>query len=158
MNTKVAQACAMSLKIPMNLVRVTYSGTVTVPNSSGTGGSTSSEVCVMSTMDACDQINKRLSVVKMLHKDGKASWQEIISKAVEMGIDITAKGWTNPNSPNGPQRYSSYGAACIETYLDVLTGETQILRVDILYDCGISMNPAIDIGQVEGAFVMGLGK
>ena len=109
-------------------------------------------------MDACDQINKRLSVVKMLHKDGKASWQEIISKAVEMGIDITAKGWTNPNSPNGPQRYSSYGAACIETYLDVLTGETQILRVDILYDCGISMNPAIDIGQVEGAFVMGLGK
>ncbi|CAB4039754.1 xanthine dehydrogenase oxidase-like, partial [Paramuricea clavata] len=56
-----------------------------------------------------------------------------------------------------PCNYNVYAATCTEVEIDVLTGETEILRTDILFDCGKSMNPEIDIGQVEGAFVMGLG-
>ena len=57
----------------------------------------------------------------------------------------------------GPQNYQSYGVAVCEAEVDVLTGEHQFIRCDILFDCGISMNPAVDIGQIEGAFIQGLG-
>jgi xanthine dehydrogenase molybdopterin-binding subunit B len=73
-------------------------------------------------------------------------------------MDLQTKGWFNPGpSPIGPQQYSTYAAACSEVEVDVLTGEIQILRNDILFDCGVSMNPAVDIGQIIGGFTMGLG-
>jgi xanthine dehydrogenase/oxidase len=74
-----------------------------------------------------------------------------------MGIDLQAKGWIDVENSPYPYTYFSYGVTCTEVEVDVLTGEHEIIRSDILYDCGESMNPEIDVGQIEGAFVMGLG-
>lgn len=85
-----------------------------------------------------------------------ASWAEIIAKCFANGADLSAKyRYQAPSSEM--VNYNIYGATCVEVEVDVLTGEREIIRADILEDCGQSMNPEIDVGQVEGAFVMGLG-
>jgi len=85
-------------------------------------------------------------------------WADLIMAAYNAGVNLQGAGHVDPPpAPNGPNNYNSYGVGCLEVELDVLTGEIQIIRSDIFFDCGISMNPAIDIGQVEGAFVQGLG-
>jgi len=156
-HTKAIQACAMSLGIPMSLITVVPTSTSAVPNAGASGGSVTSEFIVQATLLACAILNGRLEPVRKA-VGNSASWETLISTAVGMGVDLGAKGWFNPGlSPNGPQQYQSFGVNCTEVEIDVLTGEIQILRSDILFDCGISMNPAIDIGQIEGAFVMGLG-
>jgi len=153
-NTKVAQTTAMMLGIDLSQISILDSGTLTVPNAQATGGSVTSELCSQAVMSACQTINQRLAP----YRTSGATWQQAVSAAISAGVDLQAKGWVNPgNSDLGPQQYSSYGATCLESQIDVLTGEIQILRTDILFDCGVSMNPAIDIGQVEGAFVQGLG-
>lgn len=86
------------------------------------------------------------------------TWQQVVGAALAAGTDLTARGWAHPGpSPTGPEQYQSYGVAVAETQVDILTGEVQIPRVDILFDLGVSMNPFIDVGQVEGAFMQGLG-
>jgi xanthine dehydrogenase molybdopterin-binding subunit B len=88
----------------------------------------------------------------------KPSWHELIEAALTSGIDLQARAriYPGPNQ-NGPFQYLSFAAAVTEVEVDILTGDTRILRGDILLDCGKSLNPAIDIGQVHGAYVQGIG-
>lgn len=108
----------------------------------------------MAVLSACEQMNTKLAPFRKPNQ----TWQQLIGAAAAAGVDLTARGWAHPGaSPTGPEQYQSYGVCIAETQVDVLTGEVQIPRVDILFDLGVSMNPFIDIGQVEGAFMQGLG-
>eukprot|EP01113_Clastostelium_recurvatum_P035010 TRINITY_DN4821_c0_g1_i1.p1 TRINITY_DN4821_c0_g1~~TRINITY_DN4821_c0_g1_i1.p1 ORF type:complete len:1340 (+),score=354.41 TRINITY_DN4821_c0_g1_i1:272-4021(+) len=163
-NTKVAQVCAFELGIPLSSVQVLSSSTLTVPNASTTGGSITSCVNSMAMINAAQILNARLAPVKqsIINQNGPnappPTWQQIITAAIQQGVDLQAKGWEVPSPPPaGIYNYFSYVTAISEVMIDVLTGEVQILRSDILFDAGISLNPAIDIGQVEGAFVQGCG-
>eukprot|EP01117_Protostelium_nocturnum_P009312 TRINITY_DN3335_c0_g1_i3.p1 TRINITY_DN3335_c0_g1~~TRINITY_DN3335_c0_g1_i3.p1 ORF type:complete len:1378 (-),score=549.37 TRINITY_DN3335_c0_g1_i3:123-4256(-) len=157
-NTKVCQTAAMALGVDMKNIRIVDSSTLTVPGAEATGGSTTSELCCDAVKRACDELKKRLEPIqKIMGKDGN-DWQKLIQKATSAGIDLQSKGWVNyAASPLGPWTYNSYSVAALEVELDVLTGNYQILRVDILFDCGISLNPAVDFGQIEGAFMQGIG-
>lgn len=82
------------------------------------------------------------------------TWVEVVKKAAAAGADLTATG-ARPTGEGGV--YPIACAACVVVELDVLTGETQILSSDIVYDAGTSINPAVDVGQIEGSFVQATG-
>lgn len=103
-------------------------------------------------MKACEELLKRIQPVKDTMKD--APWVEIINKCYGMLIDLSAKHTWKVTDVQG---YKIWGVAMAEVEMDVLTGNVLIHRVDILEDTGESMSPLVDIGQVEGAFMMGLG-
>jgi xanthine dehydrogenase/oxidase len=105
-------------------------------------------------MHACDQINMR---VQPFRPPGTA-WAAAIAAASGAGVDLQATGFTYA-PPTGTEafNYCSYGAACVETLVDTLTGESLIERVDLLFDAGKSLNPMIDVGQIEGGFLFGCG-
>jgi len=157
-DTKVAQGVAFKLGIPLESITVGRHSSQTVPNTIGTGGSITSALATRSALDACDVINTRLVPIKSL-LGPNATWQEIVQKALQLGVNLQAQGNYVPSSPpNSPIfQYNSYSCIVQEVFVDVLTGEHQILRSDILFDAGTSLNPAVDIGQVEGGYVMGLG-
>jgi len=157
-NTKVSQVLAYELGCPLNLITVTSTNTQKIPNGSTTGGSITSELCSNAVIEAAQKLNQTLRPFKILLKN--ASWTEIIALASSAGIDLQARAWNLQPAPadGGPFQYCCYGAAIAETRVDALTGEVQIERVDILYDSGTSLNPALDIGQVEGGFVQGIGQ
>jgi xanthine dehydrogenase/oxidase len=112
---------------------------------------------VAATGDACSKMNAILAPYKQQLGNG-ATWQQIVSAAINAGELLNVSGKVNwPAPASGPWNYNSFGVACHEVMLDVLTGEYQLMRTDILMDAGISLNPALDIGQVEGAYTMGLG-
>jgi len=156
-DTKIVQAIAMELGAPLGSISVLPRSTAIIPNAQATGGSVGSEMCVKASLLACQQLNDRLQPSRT--KLGpNATWLQIITDALASGVNLGATGYICPPASGlGPQQYNSYGAAIAEVHLDVLTGEVQILHAEILEDCGVSMNPAIDIGQAEGAFVQGLG-
>ena len=93
------------------------------------------------------------------------SFGELAKKAHEGRISLSSTGfyatpkvaWDRPRAKGRPFYYFAYGAACAEVTIDTLTGEMRVDRVDILHDVGRSLNPAIDIGQIEGGFVQGMG-
>jgi len=96
-------------------------------------------------------------LVKKLHKyagDAK-TWQEVVKAAVTAGVDLSETGENALLLDGG--KYNVYGACLTHVEIDVLTGEVEVLDAQIFYDCGRSLNPAVDIGQVEGCFMMGLG-
>lgn len=155
-DTKLVQVLAYELSIDMSQITVCCTNTQKTPNNQSTGGSITSELCAQAIIQAANEINQRLAPIKAISTD--KSWVGVISKAASLGINITGRGWSWNNAPaEGPFAYNTYGSAVSEVEIDVLTGETQIVRSDILYDCGQSLNPAIDIGQVLGGYVMALG-
>jgi len=90
------------------------------------------------------------------------TWEQLIAKAVSENIDLEANvklntSNTTPHPSGSPDQYEAWGACVSEVYVDCLTGRVEIERCDILYDCGVSMNVAVDIGQCQGAFIMGIG-
>eukprot|EP01018_Ginkgo_biloba_P033816 Gb_38124 [translate_table: standard] len=146
--------------LQMDDIYVHSTTTIVANNVAETGGSVSSELCAKAVQDACQKLVNRLQgISKMLFSaEGKPIWQELIAKALDIGIDLQARGRVYPGpGPNGPFQYVSFGAGLTEAEVDILTGETRLLRADVLLDCGKSLNPAVDIGQVQGAFVQGLG-
>lgn len=154
-NTKVAQVVAYKLGVPLEKVTVELPKVFDAPNTACTGGSVTSELCCMAAEAACDILNQRLEPVRK-SLPPTATWQDLINKCVQQLVELGARGWVTPTH-TAPFQYNSYGVVCTEVEIDVLTGEQQILRADILFDCGQSLNPAVDLGQVEGGFVMGLG-
>jgi len=132
-NTKVAQVAAKTLGIPIELVKVKPSNTLTNPNGQATGGSITSELNCLGTLDACTQLNNRIQPIKEKHPG--VSWQELVQFCFAEGVDLSAKGFVQTHTAN-TYAYNSYGVACTEVEVDVLTGQTEILRVDILFDCG----------------------
>lgn len=144
-NTKVAQVVAHFLQIPLDFVTVTKFDNVIGANVSITAGSVGSEVVCMSAKKACEQILSRLKPIRDKHP--QASWLEILQEAFAQSIDLTQKEMI-PTHELKP--YAIIGCVCAEIELDVLTGNVQILRVDIAEDVGNSMNPLVDVGQIEG--------
>ncbi|XP_037293464.1 xanthine dehydrogenase-like isoform X2 [Manduca sexta] len=153
-NTKVAQVCAYVLGIPIDKISVKPSTSFTSPNGSVTGGSIGSECVAFATMKACEELNKRLAPIK--EKMDNPSWEELVTKAFASGVDLQATGLFS-NAQGHVKPYDVYAVGILEVEVDILTGNHDIRRVDILEDTGRSLSPEIDIAQIEGAFVMGLG-
>ncbi|GFO33248.1 LOW QUALITY PROTEIN: xanthine dehydrogenase [Plakobranchus ocellatus] len=107
-----------------------------------------------SAMMACEKLNTQLQPFR--EKLPKADWTTLVMAALDGNADLSAEATHHYNNPQA-NLYATYMAGVVETEVDVLTGESQISRVDLLGDFGASINPTIDIGQIEGAFVMGLG-
>ncbi|XP_052261039.1 uncharacterized protein LOC127865162 isoform X4 [Dreissena polymorpha] len=153
-NTKVVQVCAYEFGIPVEMIKVKPTNVLTAAGSCYTGSSVTSELVCQSVVNACQMINQRIAPVKAKLKD--PTWLQIVQECYNEGIDLATHSWFKPQSDDHFQ-YNSYGVTCTEVELDVLTGEHEISRVDMLFDCGESLNPFLDVGQVEGAFVMGIG-
>eukprot|EP00795_Rhopilema_esculentum_P002081 gene2081-17651_t len=154
MNSRVCQVVATQLQIPMDLITIKHHSTITAPNSYETGASISSEINCMAVKKCCEILKNRIQPLK--EKYAEASWQELIQECAKERVDLSAQ-YMYYAPEKKKFAYSSYGASCSEVEIDVLTGEHWILRSDVIYDCGESINPRLDIGQVEGAFVMGIG-
>lgn len=158
-NTKVAQCVAHELGIPLDLIAIDPTNSFIATNADPTGGSITSGLNSKIVMEACDILNKRLAPLRTLMRQDKRTeptWQELITKAYAAGVELRAHAWITAQTPN-PFAYNSYAVACTEVQVDILTGATEVLQTDILFDCGVSLNPDVDIGQVEGAFIQGLG-
>jgi xanthine dehydrogenase/oxidase len=154
-NTKVMQAVAKELAIPMDLIVTTTCSTEKVPNFTLTGGSGTSETVCRAAIDACQQLNARLQPVKDANPG--VEWAELIAIANNLQVNLSVTGHTPPPITTDIFSYYVWCASFSEVEIDVLTGEIEILRTDIVYDGGQSLNPLIDIGQIEGAFVQGIG-
>ena len=153
-DVKCAQVCAYMLGCPIEMIQVSQISTATAANCSGTGGSHTSENNGQAVKNACDVLNQRLSGIER----AKKSWVDVVAEAMDKGIDLQARGrFDGGPSPEGPFQYCSFGVGVNEVQVDLLTGEVVVLRTDLLLDCGVSLNPTVDLGQAQGGFVMGLG-
>lgn len=117
-----------------------------------TGGSVTTEIVSRCVIEACDTLLKRLHPFR---KPGQ-SWAQLIAAATAAAVDLTATGYSH-NPTFGDSPYNSWATAICEAEVDSLQGQFQVRRVDILFDSGVSMNPLIDIGQIQGGFMMGQG-
>lgn len=108
---------------------------------------------IKAVLECCKKINSQLDPIRKTLGDSY-KWHDLVIKALFSGVDLSVR---HTHFAPGPIRfgYDVYGAAVSEVLVDILTGETQMQRVDILYDAGDAPNTLIDIGQAEGAFMMG---
>lgn len=163
LHTKVIQMASECLRIPMSEIHISETATNAVPNSMPTAASVSTDLYGLAVKNACETLNKRLQPV--LKQNPNSSWAEKIEIAVRQGICLSATGYYktpdvgyNMNAQTGtPFAYFTFGAACSELQIDCLTGDHRVLRADLVMDVGNSVNPAIDVGQIEGAFTQGYG-
>ena len=181
-NTKVAQVVAHELGVDLSHVRVTAADTSKVANTSATAASTGADLNGKAAQDAARQIKERLAVLAATLFGGqvedvqfaadevslggqKIAFAALVQKAYMARIQLWSDGfyatpglhWDAKSMTGNPFYYFAYGAAVAEVVVDTLTGEWKLLRADALYDAGQSLNPAIDVGQVEGAFIQGMG-
>ncbi|XP_004925960.2 xanthine dehydrogenase [Bombyx mori] len=152
-NTKAMQICAHLLKISMDKIQVKATNTIAFTNQFVTGGSVASENVSAAVGAACETLLSRLEAVKAT-MEGSPTFEQVVKQAFDTNVDLKADGL---RSASNFEPYDVFGATLAEVEIDVLTGEHEILRVDLIEDVGTSVNPEIDIGQIEGAFVMGLG-
>jgi xanthine dehydrogenase large subunit len=163
---KVAQVVADALRVPIETVKISATRTDKVPNTSATAASSGSDLNGMAAKNAAEIIRTRLDAFAATQA-GSEEWSfaELCRRAHLARISLAATGfYATPdihydrNSHRGrPFYYFAYGAALSEVVIDTLTGEHRVVAVDILHDVGRSLNPAIDLGQIEGGFVQGMG-
>jgi len=179
---KVAQVAASALGVDIARIRITATDTGKVPNTSATAASSGSDLNGMAVKAACDAIRQRLiafladragtECADVVFQDDhvivageKMAFDQVINDAYLNRISLSATGfyktpditWDRIKGQGRPFYYFAYGAAVTEVAIDTLTGENRILRADILHDCGASLNPALDVGQIEGGYVQGAG-
>ncbi|CAE8706406.1 unnamed protein product [Polarella glacialis] len=152
-HTKVAQVVAYSLGLDLSMVRIADTESNQAPNTAATGGSGTSETSAQAARVACEELSKRLAPYLAKEKD----WVKALAAAATDNVSLSAQGWYVHEKAAGLNSYATYGAAVSEVEIDVLTGEMEILRADILMDLGQQLNAAVDVGQLEGGFVMSLG-
>ncbi|TSD61396.1 xanthine dehydrogenase molybdopterin binding subunit [Variovorax sp. KBS0712] len=182
LNTKVAQVVAHELGVSFERVRVTATDTTKVANTSATAASTGADLNGKAAQDAARQIRERLAACAAERHGGNAADVRFANDQVEVNGRTLAfstvvgeayldrkqlwsdgfyatpgLSWDKDKMQGRPFYYYAYGAAVSEVVVDTLTGEWKLLRADILHDAGKSLNPAVDIGQVEGAFIQGMG-
>lgn len=182
LNTKVAQIVAEEFQVDFDTIQITSTNTEKVPNTSPTAASSGADLNGKAAQNAARTIKQRLIEFASHHfkvsaqdiefrnnyvmiGDQLMPFAEFIQLAYFNQISLSSTGfyrtpkifYDRDKARGRPFFYFAYGAACSEVVIDTLTGEYKILRVDILHDVGASLNPAIDIGQVEGAFVQGAG-
>ncbi|MBP1853397.1 xanthine dehydrogenase molybdopterin binding subunit [Rhizobium halophytocola] len=180
---KVAQVIADCFQVDVETVKITATTTGKVPNTSATAASSGSDLNGMAAYDAARQIKERLIAWAAERFDVAPDEIEFRPNRVKIGtkhdmpfaefvhhayfgrVQLSAAGfyktpkihWDRAAGRGTPFYYFAYGAACSEVSIDTLTGEYLMERTDILHDVGRSLNPAIDIGQIEGGFVQGMG-
>jgi xanthine dehydrogenase large subunit len=166
LNTKVAQVVAHELGVPFEAVRVTATDTHKVANTSATAASTGSDLNGKAAQDAARRIRERLDAFVAAHPQHAAlPFAQLVVQAYLARVQLWSDGfyatpglhWNRETLQGRPFFYFAYGAAVSEVIVDTLTGEHRLLRADVLHDVGRSLNPAIDIGQIEGAFIQGMG-
>ncbi|XP_034409281.1 xanthine dehydrogenase/oxidase isoform X2 [Cyclopterus lumpus] len=163
LHTKMVQVASRVLGIPCSKIHISETSTNTVPNTSPTAASASSDLNGAAVQNACEILVKRLEPYKI--KDPKGSWEDWVRAAYFDRVNLSANGfYKTPDlgydfeSNSGRVfNYFTSGVACSEVEVDCLTGSHKNLSSTIVMDVGHSLNPAIDIGQVEGAFMQGLG-
>uniref|UniRef100_A0A3Q3WQX2 Xanthine dehydrogenase/oxidase n=1 Tax=Mola mola TaxID=94237 RepID=A0A3Q3WQX2_MOLML len=163
LHTKMVQVASRVLGIPCSKIHISETSTNTVPNTSPTAASASSDLNGAAVQNACEILMKRLEPYKT--KNPKGSWEDWVKSAYFDRVNLSANGfYKTPDigydfeSNSGRVfNYFSYGVACSEVEIDCLTGAHKNLSTTIVMDVGQSLNPAIDIGQVEGGFMQGLG-
>jgi xanthine dehydrogenase large subunit len=179
---KLAQVAATVFGVDTSLVKITATDTAKVPNTSATAASSGSDLNGMAVKNACDTIKARITAflaeqvgvdpANVSFENGMVmagrrqfTFAKVAQLAYESRISLSSTGfyktpkisWDRIRGKGRPFLYFSYGAAVTEVVIDTLTGENRILRADILHDAGTSLNPDLDIGQVEGAYVQGAG-
>ncbi|KAK3789287.1 hypothetical protein RRG08_001677 [Elysia crispata] len=153
--TKVAQGVAHILGVPIENIKVRPNQGIISPNNIVSGGSIASESSMQAAIGAAEILKERMQPIREKFPD--ADWKELCQKSGASKVDLTAR-FLNKHEMGTPYcNYHTYCVAVTETEVDILTGEFQIRRVDIMADYGESLNPMIDVGQTEGGFVMGLG-
>ncbi|MGE5450936.1 MAG: xanthine dehydrogenase molybdopterin binding subunit [Acidobacteriota bacterium] len=182
LHTKVAQMVAHTLGVSAARVRVTATDTSKVANTSATAASTGSDLNGQAAADAARQIKERLiahlarerqmppEAIRFEHDqvicgDATLSFEQVITQAYMARVQLWSDGfyatpglhWDRTTMQGHPFHYFAYGAAVSEVLIDTLTGESKLLRADILHDVGQSINPALDLGQIEGGFIQGMG-
>jgi xanthine dehydrogenase large subunit len=182
LNTKVAQVVAQEFQVDIERIKITATHTGKVPNTTATAASAGSDMNGKAAQAACIKIRDRLSRFaaekfeveesevsfacnRVLAGHHDMSFDELVMQAWMGRISLSATGfyrtpkifYDRDTASGRPFLYFAYGAAVSEVELDTLTGESRIRRVDILHDAGKSLNPAVDIGQIEGGFVQGAG-
>ncbi|CAI6331447.1 unnamed protein product [Periconia digitata] len=166
--TKMCQIAAQELGTPLDAIFTQDTSTYSITNASPTAASSGSDLNGMAVKNACDQLNERLQPYReKLGKD--APLKEIAHAAYLDRVNLAANGfWKMPRigykwgdydikTVKPMYYYFTQGAGCTEVELDLLTGDHTVLRTDLMMDVGNSINPAIDYGQIEGAFTQGLG-
>ena len=182
LNTKVAQIVADELGVPFERVRCTAADTSKVPNASATAASSGTDLngraaqyaarnvrdnlaAFVSGLDTCGAGAVRFAGGQISSPTRTRSFDEVVKAAYANRIQLWSDGfyrtpkihYDKATLTGRPFYYFSYGAACSEVAIDTLTGESRVLKVDILHDVGTPINPALDIGQIEGGFVQGMG-
>ena len=164
-NTKVAQVVAHELRIPLEAVRCTATDTSKVANTSATAASTGADLNGKAAQDAARKIRARLDAFAAEKGLADMPFCELVSAAYMARVQLWSDGfyatpglsWDRATMTGKPFFYFAYGAAVSEVVVDTLTGEHKLLAADLLHDVGTSLNPALDIGQVEGAYIQGYG-
>jgi xanthine dehydrogenase large subunit len=180
--TKVAQVVAGEFQIDIDQIKITASDTSKVPNASATAASSGSDINGKAAQVAARKIRNRLIEFAADHwsvaedqvsfdnnevqiGDERVAFSALVHKAWFARVSLSATGFYRTPKINydratfsgRPFFYFAYGAAVSEVVIDTLTGENRLTRVDIVHDCGESLNPAIDLGQIEGGFIQGAG-
>jgi len=179
---KVAQVVAEELQVDIDRIRITASDTSKVPNASPTAASSGSDMNGKAAQAAAQEIKRRLTEFAAKHfevapesidfranrvhaGERSISFNELVKLAYFARVSLSATGfyrtpkisYDRKTWSGMPFYYFCYGAAVSEVVIDTLTGENRLLRVDILHDVGKSLNPAVDMGQIEGGFIQGMG-
>jgi xanthine dehydrogenase large subunit len=185
LHTKMLQVAATALGVPLERVRLAPTRTDKVPNTSATAASSGADLNGAAVQHACHQIRDRLAQVAarrlgvhpgdVRFRDGKVTglsardpvipFEELVREAYHERVQLWAAGfyrtegihWDLSSMTGEPFKYFAYGAAVSEVEVDGFTGAYTFLRTDILHDVGDSLSPLVDLGQVEGGFVQGLG-
>lgn len=182
LNTKVAQVVAHELGLPFEAVRCTATDTQKIANTSATAASTGSDLNGKAAQAAARTVRDRLAAFAagkyggtpeavrfaggQVQVAGQAfAFADLVNQAYLARVQLWSDGfyatpglsWDRQTMKGNPFYYFAYGAACSEVIVDTLTGEWKLLAADVLHDVGTSLNPAVDIGQVEGAFIQGMG-
>uniref|UniRef100_A0A671RAJ9 xanthine dehydrogenase n=1 Tax=Sinocyclocheilus anshuiensis TaxID=1608454 RepID=A0A671RAJ9_9TELE len=156
LHTKMVQVASKTLGIPCSKIHITETSTNTVPNTSPTAASASSDLNGMAIYNACQTLLQRLQPYK--DKNLKGCWEDWVKAAYFHRVNLSANGFYKYKAwEKVPFNYFSYGVAVSEVEIDCLTGSHKNLHTSIVMDVGKSLNPALDIGQVEGGFMQGLG-
>ncbi|CAH1793529.1 unnamed protein product [Owenia fusiformis] len=165
LHTKLIQVASKVLQVPQDVIHITETNTDCVPNAQFTAASTGSDIFGMAVKNACEKLIQRLAPYK--ESNPKGQWEDWVLAAYNGCTSLSATGfyrhpkeynWDLENPREGNfDKYYVYGAVAVEVEVDCLTGAHRVLQVDGVMDFGRSLNPTIDIGQMEGAFMMGYG-
>lgn len=161
LNTKLLQVVSSTLRVPIETVTMSHTSTATVPNTSPTAASSGTDLNGWALYNACIELNKRLDK----YRTPDRTFQQAVMAAYIDKVDLSAHGyygtpgitWNWDTGKGHPFAYYTYGIGAALVEIDTLTGDHFVKRCDIVYDVGKPINPAIDIGQIEGGFIQGYG-